>query len=136
MVLRSENPNCFTCSNKISNIRTSKTFFLKVQSDVLRLEPNRPKELKRTKMLFGHRWVDKTRPHNLLADWSQEEEKKKKKSNTFTEKWMKKKNKNKNRQHTWEQKYVCINWCVTMSHFCTVANPFQTSTWVHKDAVK
>lgn len=23
-------------------------------------------------MLFGHGWVDKTRPHNLLADWSQE----------------------------------------------------------------
>lgn len=26
-------------------------------------------------MLFGHGWVDKTRPHNLLADWSQEEKK-------------------------------------------------------------
>lgn len=32
--------------------------------------------------LFGHSWVDKTRPHNLLADWSQEG----KKSNKFTEK--------------------------------------------------
>lgn len=26
-------------------------------------------------MLFGHGWVDETRPHNLLADWSQEEKK-------------------------------------------------------------
>lgn len=23
------------------------------------------------KMLFGHRQLDKTRPHNLFADWSQ-----------------------------------------------------------------
>lgn len=69
-------------------------------------------------MLFGHRWADKTRPHNLLADWSQEE--KKKQQHVYREKDEKKK-----RQHTWEQKYLCINWCVTRSQFCTVANPFK-----------
>lgn len=67
------------------------------------------KEIQRTRMLFGHGWVDETRPHNLLADWSQEEEK----SNMFTEKWMKKTADNRNI-------YVQT---ATMSHFCTVADP-------------
>lgn len=40
-------------------------------------------------MLFGHRWADKTRPHNLLADWSQEE--KKKQQHVYREKDEKKK---------------------------------------------
>lgn len=83
-----------------------------------------PKWIQRTKMLCGHRWADKTSPHYLLADWSQEE-----KMNTFTEKWLKKK-----RQHTWGQKYLCINYCVTMLHFCTSGQPFKT--WVHKYALK
>lgn len=34
-----------------------------------------PEEIKRTRMLFGHGWMDKTRPHNLFADWSQGEKK-------------------------------------------------------------
>lgn len=118
------NPQCFAYLSKILNVRTSTNaaFSCNFKKTVVRCFMTcvkrtwTPKEIKRTKMLFGNRWVDKTRPHNLLADWSQEE----KKSNTRLQRtrWIK-------RQHTWEQKYLCINWCVT---FLYSGRPFPTST--------
>lgn len=76
-------------------------------------------------MLRGHGWVDKTRPHNLFADWSQEE-----KSNTLTEKltWMKIKKETAN-MGTEILTYKLMYNYVT---FLYSGQLFQTSRWVHK----
>lgn len=79
-------------------------------------------------MLFGHRWLDETCPHNLLADWSQEEEEKKK-QHIYRDMDEKK------TAHMGTEIIMYKLMCNYIA-FLYSGQPFQTSTQVHKDAVK
>lgn len=73
------------------------------------VKPEHKKKKKNQDVIWA-RVHGQTRPHDLLADWSQEEKKtkKKKKQHMFTEKLKWKGEEGggrRRRQHTWEQKY-------------------------------
>lgn len=94
------------------------------------VKPEHKKKKKNQDVIWA-RVHGQTRPHDLLADWSQEEKKtKKKKQHMFTEKlkWKGEEGgeKKKTAHMGTEILTYKLNWLnYGMSHFCTVANPFE-----------